>query len=71
MTEIRTVHRRQMLRTAAVIGAMTAFPQVEFALAQAALPRTPGQILGPFFPLGKTPDMCRASQVERRDKSST
>lgn len=57
MNDIRTMHRRHLLRTAAIIGAMTAFPRAELALAQAALPRTPGQILGPFFPLGKTPDL--------------
>jgi protocatechuate 3,4-dioxygenase beta subunit len=53
MSEIR-MHRRHVLRTAAAISAITAFPQV--ALAQSPLFRTPDQILGPFFPLGKAPD---------------
>jgi protocatechuate 3,4-dioxygenase, beta subunit len=56
MNEIKTMHRRHVLRTAAVIGAMSLFPPAKLALAQSALRRTPDQILGPFFPIGRTPD---------------
>src|SRR6202043_2967701 len=43
---------------AAVFGAMSAFAPVKLALAQSALPRTPDQILGPFYPVAKTPDLA-------------
>jgi protocatechuate 3,4-dioxygenase, beta subunit len=50
--------RRRFLQTAAVIGAAGVLPAVKSApaRAQTGLPRTPDQILGPFYPLGKAPD---------------
>jgi protocatechuate 3,4-dioxygenase, beta subunit len=56
MSEIMTIDRRHLLRTAGRIGATIAVSQVTSAVAQPPLRRTPDQILGPFFPLGKTPD---------------
>jgi hypothetical protein len=56
VSEIAVLHRRHLLKTAAIIGAVSAFPQVKLALAQSPLRRTPDQVLGPFFPLGKKPD---------------
>jgi protocatechuate 3,4-dioxygenase, beta subunit len=56
MSEIAMMDRRHLLRTAAKIGAITAVSQIKSAIAQPPLRPTPDQILGPFFPLGKTPD---------------
>jgi protocatechuate 3,4-dioxygenase beta subunit len=56
MSESTIMHRRHLLQTATTIGAIAAVSQVKFAVAQSPLRPTPDQILGPFFPLGKTPD---------------
>ena len=56
MSEPRVIHRRSLLRTAAALGAVAAFPEMTSALAQTPLRRTPDQILGPFYPMGKSPD---------------
>jgi protocatechuate 3,4-dioxygenase beta subunit len=56
ISEIAMMDRRHLLRTAAKIGAIAAVSQVKSAVAQPRLRPTPDQILGPFFPLGKTPD---------------
>jgi len=44
--------RRHLFQASAVVGALDAIP-AEFALAQAT-PGTPGQILGPFYPMTRT-----------------
>src|SRR6266446_4046525 len=49
--------RREVLQIAAAFGAMSAFSPVKLALAQSAIRRTPDQILGPFYPVGKSPDL--------------
>jgi protocatechuate 3,4-dioxygenase beta subunit len=56
MSENRMLHRRDVLQIAAIFGAMSAFSPVKLALAQSTLPRTPDQILGPFYPVAKMPD---------------
>jgi protocatechuate 3,4-dioxygenase beta subunit len=56
MNENKALHRRGVLETAAIFGVMSAFSPVKLALAQTARGRTPDQILGPFYPVGKTPD---------------
>jgi protocatechuate 3,4-dioxygenase beta subunit len=56
MNKNRTLQRRGVLEIAAIFGAMSAFSPVKLALAQSARARTPDQILGPFYPVGKTPD---------------
>jgi len=58
MTERKILHRRDVLHIAAVFGAMSALSPVKLALAQSALKRTPDQILGPFYPVSKTPDLA-------------
>ena len=58
MTEKKILHRRDLLHIAAVFGAMSALSPVKLALAQSALKRTPDQILGPFYPVSKTPDLA-------------
>jgi len=52
------MHRRNVLKMAAVFGAMGAFSPIKLALAQSPLRRTPDQILGPFYPVGRTPDLA-------------
>jgi len=53
---IENLHRRDALQIAAVFGALSALSPVKLALAQSPLRRTPDQILGPFYPVGKSPD---------------
>jgi protocatechuate 3,4-dioxygenase, beta subunit len=55
MIERKNLHRRDVLQIAAVFGAMSALSPVKLALAQSPLRRTPDQVLGPFYPVGKTP----------------
>jgi protocatechuate 3,4-dioxygenase beta subunit len=47
---IGDLSRREILRMSAILG-VTSVVSTKFAFAQAALLRTPGQILGPFYPL--------------------
>jgi protocatechuate 3,4-dioxygenase beta subunit len=56
MNQNTTLHRRGVLEIAAIFGAMSALSPVKLALAQSARARTPDQILGPFYPVAKTPD---------------
>lgn len=57
MTAHETLTRRDILRLSASLGAVATLSYVPSALAQTSLPRTPEQILGPFYPvLNKSPD---------------
>jgi protocatechuate 3,4-dioxygenase beta subunit len=56
MNESRMHPRRDVLQMAADFAAMGALSPNKLALGQAALRRTPDQILGPFYPVRKTPD---------------
>src|SRR3984957_5675065 len=47
---IAELSRREMLRISAIVG-VTGAVSTRFAFTQAALQRTPGQILGPFYPV--------------------
>jgi protocatechuate 3,4-dioxygenase, beta subunit len=47
---IGDLSRREILRMSAVLG-VTSIVSTKFALARAALQRTPRQILGPFYPV--------------------
>ena len=47
---IGDLSRREILRMSAMLG-VTSVVSTKFAFAQAALQRTPGQILGPFYPV--------------------
>jgi protocatechuate 3,4-dioxygenase, beta subunit len=49
--------RRDIFQIAAAFGAMSAFSPVKLALAQSGFHRTPDQILGPFYPVGNSPDL--------------
>jgi protocatechuate 3,4-dioxygenase, beta subunit len=50
---IKDLNRRDILKMSAAIAGLGVVPNL--AAAQQALPRTPGQILGPFYPLGELP----------------
>src|ERR1700693_4472970 len=55
--------RREILKMSVMIGAASVV-STRFALAQAAMQRTPDQILGPFYPLkplGQNADLTRVS----------
>jgi protocatechuate 3,4-dioxygenase beta subunit len=47
---IGDLSRREILRMSAILG-VTSVVSTKFAFARAALHRTPGQILGPFYPV--------------------
>src|SRR5437762_11799838 len=47
---IGDLSRREILRMSAILG-ITSVVSTKFAFAQVALQRTPGQILGPFYPV--------------------
>jgi protocatechuate 3,4-dioxygenase, beta subunit len=47
---IDDLSRREILKMSAILG-VTSVVSTKFAFAQAALQRTPGQILGPFYPM--------------------
>src|ERR1700692_4270465 len=47
---IGDLSRREILKMSAILG-VTSAVSTKFAFAQAALLRTPGQILGPFYPM--------------------
>ena len=57
MTENGSFARRDLLKISATFAAMGAMSPVKLALAQSKLRRTPDQILGPFYPAMKTPDL--------------
>jgi protocatechuate 3,4-dioxygenase beta subunit len=57
MTESGSFARRDLLKISATFAAMGAMSPVKLALAQSKLRRTPDQILGPFYPAIKTPDL--------------
>src|SRR5215468_1847181 len=48
-----TLHRRNLLQIAALVGSAGATSPLRIALAQSSLRRTPEQILGPFYPVLK------------------
>src|SRR5436190_5164703 len=59
---IDDLSRREILKMSLVVGTASVV-STRFALAQAALQRTPDQILGPFYPLkplGQNSDLTRA-----------
>ena len=58
--------RRELLRMAAVLAASTAAMSAKLAAAEAALARTPQQILGPFYPLKPLPQTADLTQEPGR-----
>src|SRR3977135_3263283 len=58
---IGDLNRREILKMSAILG-VASVASNKFAIAQTALPRTPEQILGPFYPmktLDQTADLTR------------
>jgi protocatechuate 3,4-dioxygenase beta subunit len=50
---IGDLDRREILKMSAVLAGSSALSSTKLAAAEGTLPRTPGQILGPFYPLGE------------------
>ena len=66
MYSIRELGRREILMMSAVLaGSSMVFPP-ELAAAEAALQRTPDQILGPFYPLSELPQTSDLTRVSGR-----
>jgi protocatechuate 3,4-dioxygenase beta subunit len=63
---IADLGRRELLRMSAVIAGLGLVGAANLARAQAALQRTPGQILGPFYPLKELPQNSDLTQVPGR-----
>jgi protocatechuate 3,4-dioxygenase, beta subunit len=64
MYSIGDLGRRELLVMSAVLAGSSVVLSPKRAAAEAALPRTPDQILGPFYPLSelpKTSDLTRVS----------
>ncbi|AXW19605.1 hypothetical protein CJO94_11495 [Ralstonia solanacearum] len=51
-----TMRRRDVLQIGTVLGAIGTVAPLQFSVAQTTLPRTPEQILGPFYPAGRSPN---------------
>ena len=53
---IRDLSRRELLKMSAVLAGTATVAAPHLAFAQTKLPRTPGQVLGPFYPVTKQPE---------------
>ena len=58
--------RREILKMSAVLAGSGALFSTKLAAAEAALLRTPGQILGPFYPLGELSQNSDLTRVPGR-----
>ena len=58
--------RRDILKMSAVIAGSGVVLSTKLAAAEAALQRTPGQILGPFYPVGELPQSADLTTVPGR-----
>jgi protocatechuate 3,4-dioxygenase beta subunit len=58
--------RRDILKMSAVLAGSGVVLSTKLAAAEAALQRTPGQILGPFYPLGELPQSSDLTRVPGR-----
>jgi protocatechuate 3,4-dioxygenase, beta subunit len=58
--------RRDILKMSAVLAGAGAVFSAKGAAAETPLPRTPGQILGPFYPLGELPQSSDLTRVSGR-----
>lgn len=63
---IETLGRRDILMMSAVLAGSGAVVPVRRAAAEAALQRTPDQILGPFYPLAELPQTSDLTRVSGR-----
>src|SRR5712672_2042752 len=58
--------RREILKMSAVLAGSGALFSTKLAAAEAALLRTPGQILGPFYPLGELAQNSDLTRISGR-----
>ena len=58
--------RREILKMSAVLAGSGVVLSTKLAGAEAALQRTPGQVLGPFYPLGELPQSSDLTRVPGR-----
>jgi len=63
---IDDLSRREILRMSAVLAASAASLSIASVASAATLPRTPGQILGPFYPLKELPRNADLTSVPGR-----
>ena len=63
---IHDLGRREILMMSAALAGSGALLSSKLAAAEAALPRTPGQILGPFYPLGELPQTSDLTKIAGR-----
>jgi protocatechuate 3,4-dioxygenase beta subunit len=63
---IRDLGRREILRMSAVLAGSRVVFSPKLAIAEAALQRTPDQILGPFYPLSELPRTSDLTRVPGR-----
>ena len=66
MYSIGELGRREILKMSTILAASGFVFAPKLAIAQAALLRTPGQILGPFYPLGELPQTADLTQISGR-----
>ena len=58
--------RREILKMSAALAGSGVVRSTKLAAAEAALQRTPGQVLGPFYPLGELPQSSDLTRVPGR-----
>jgi len=58
--------RREILKMSAVLAGSSVAFSTKLASAEAALQRTPGQILGPFYPVGELTQNSDLTRISRR-----
>ena len=58
--------RREILKMSAVLAGSSVISSTKLAAAEAALQRTPGQILGPFYPLGELAQNSDLTRISGR-----
>jgi len=63
---IHDLGRREILMMSAVLAGSGGVLSAKLAAAEAALQRTPGQVLGPFYPLTKLPQTSDLTRVPGR-----
>jgi protocatechuate 3,4-dioxygenase beta subunit len=63
---MRDLGRREILMMSAALAASGVVSPPELAAAEAALRRTPDQILGPFYPLSEMPQSSDLTRISGR-----
>jgi protocatechuate 3,4-dioxygenase, beta subunit len=67
---IDQLSRREILRMSAILTSSAIVWSTRSAAGAATLPRTPGQILGPFYPLNKMPQTTDLTRVPGRGRAA-